>query len=70
MIIIDYLNKYPLLTAKRNDFEDWLKAYQIIADKKHFSEDGKLLIKNIKSNMNRKREVFNWNHLVYLNKVQ
>ena len=70
MPAIYILKTYPLLTAKRNDFEDWLKAYQIIADKKHFSEDGKLLIKNIKSNMNRKREVFNWNHLVYLNKVQ
>ena len=36
---------------------------------KHLSEDGKLLIKNIKSNMNKKREVFNWDHLVYLKKV-
>ena len=69
-LLIQYLNKYPLFTAKRNDFEDWSKVYQLIADKKHLSEDGKLLIKNIKSNMNKKREVFNWNHLVYLNKVQ
>ena len=68
-ILIQYLNKYPLLTAKRNDFEDWYKVYQLIADKKHLSEDGKLLIKSIKSNMNKKRKVFNWNHLVYLNKV-
>lgn len=69
-LLIQYLNNYPLLTAKRNDYEDWCKVYQLIADKKHLSEDGKLLIKNIKSNMNKKREVFNWNHLVYLNKVQ
>ena len=69
-LLIQYLSNYPLLTAKRNDFEDWYKVYQLIADKKHLSEDGKLLIKNIKSNMNKKREVFNWNHLVYLNKVQ
>ena len=68
-LLIEYLNNYPLLTAKRNDFEDWYKVYQLIADKKHLSEDGKLTIKNIKSNMNKKREVFNWDHLVYLNKV-
>jgi hypothetical protein len=28
------------------------------------------LIKQIKSNMNRNRGVFNWDHLNYLNKVQ
>lgn len=69
-LLIQYFNNYPLLTAKRNDYEDWYKVYQLIVDKKHLSEDGKLLIKNIKSNMNRKREVFNWDHLVYLKKVQ
>ena len=65
-ILIQYLNNYPLLTSKRNDFEDWCKVYQLIADNKHLSEDGKLLIKNIKSNMNKKREIFNWDHLIYL----
>ena len=68
-LLIQYLNNYPLLTAKRNDFEDWCKVYQLIVDNKHLSEDGKLLIKNIKSNMNKKREIFNWDHLIYLNKV-
>ena len=68
-LLIQYLNNYPLLTAKRNDFEDWCKVYQLIVDNKHLSDDGKLLIKNIKSNMNKKREIFNWNHLIYLNKV-
>jgi hypothetical protein len=29
-----------------------------------------LLIKHIKSNMNKKRKEFNFCHLVYLNKVQ
>ena len=69
-LLIQYLNNYPLLTAKRNDFEDWCKVYQLIVDNKHLSDDGKLLIKNIKSNMNKKREIFNWNHLIYLNKLQ
>lgn len=68
--LVQYLNNFPLFTAKRNDFEDWLKVYRLIEDKKHLTEDGKLLIKHIKSNMNKKRKEFNFCHLVYLNKVQ
>jgi hypothetical protein len=69
-LLIQYLNNYPLLTAKRNDFDDWLKVYHLMIDKQHLIEDGKLLIKHIKSNMNKNREEFNWNHLIYLNNVQ
>ena len=45
-------------------------VYKLIENKKHLTEDGKLLIKQIKLNMNRKRQKFNWDHLVYLNKVR
>ena len=62
-----YLENHPLLTAKRNDYDDWLVAYLLIKDKKHLTEEGKASIKKIKLNMNRKREIFNWNHLIYLN---
>lgn len=69
-LLINYLNNYPLLTAKRNDYDDWLKVYHLMIDKKHLTEDGKLLIKKIKSNMNKNRQNFNWAHLIYLNNVQ
>ena len=69
-ILILYLKTYPLLTAKRNDYDDWVKVYNLILDNKHLTESGKLLIKQIIYNMNRKRGVFNWDHLNYLNKVQ
>ena len=69
-ILIQYLKTYPLLTAKRNDYDDWVKVYNLMLDNKHLTDSGKLLIKQIKSNMNRKREVFNWDHICYLNKVQ
>ena len=64
-ILIQYLKTYPLLTAKRNDYDDWVKVYNLILDNNHLTESGKLLIKQIKSNMNRKRGVFNWDHLKY-----
>lgn len=68
--LIQYLNNYPLLTAKRNDYDDWVIVYQLMEEKKHLTENGKLLIKEIKSNMNKNRKVFNWDHLIYLNKIQ
>jgi hypothetical protein len=69
-ILIQYLKTYPLLTAKRNDYDDWVKVYNLMLDNNHLTDSGKLLIKQIKSNMNRKRGVFNWDHLNSLNKVQ
>jgi hypothetical protein len=62
-ILIQYLKTYPLLTAKRNDYDDWVKVYNLMLDNNHFTDSGKLLIIQIKSNMNRKRGVFNWDHL-------
>ena len=69
-ILIQYLKTYPLLTAKRNDYDDWVKISNLMLDNKHLTDSGILLIKQIKSNMNRKRGVFNWDHLNFLNKVQ
>ena len=68
--LIQYLSNYPLLTAKRNDYDDWLKVYHLMVNKNHLNEEGKLLIKNIKSNMNKNRTKFNFSHLIYLNNVQ
>lgn len=69
-LLIQYLNNYPLLTAKRNDYDDWLKVYHLMEGRNHLNEDGKLLIKTIKSNINKKRIIFNFCHLIYLNNVQ
>ena len=68
--LVQYLNNYPLLTAKQNDVEDWLQVYYLIIDKKHLTNEGKIFIKNIKYNMNRNRKIFNWDHLNKLNNVK
>jgi hypothetical protein len=44
-----------LLGIKNKDFQDWLKAYNIILNKEHLTENGKLKIEILKSNMNSKR---------------
>lgn len=62
-ILIDYLNKYSLLSSKHLDFLDWVKAFKEIKNKNHMTERGKELILSAKHNMNDKRTYFNWDHL-------
>lgn len=62
-ILINYLDNYSLLSSKYLDFLDWKKAFLIILNKNHFSEDGANLISSYKNNMNDKRTFFNWTHL-------
>jgi hypothetical protein len=60
---VSYLNKYPLLTSKKNDYKDWLIVYSLISLNEHLTKEGKLKIKEIKNKMNRKRTKFDWSHL-------
>ena len=62
-ILIDYLNKYPLLSSKYLDYLDWEKSFKIISKKEHMTEQGKKLILAAKLNMNDSRTNFNWSHL-------
>ena len=43
-ILINYLNKYPLLSSKRLDFKDWEKSFSLILEKKHLTEEGRQII--------------------------
>lgn len=62
-ILVDYLDTYPLLTAKFNDYNDWLKAFNLVKANKHLTESGKSEILNIKSKTHNKRTVFDWSHI-------
>jgi hypothetical protein len=67
LILVNYLDKFPLFSSKYLNYQDWLKAYKIlIIRKEHIGKD-KLntynKIKSIKDNMNKKRVFFNWDHL-------
>ena len=67
-ILVDYLNKYPLLSSKRNDFEDWCIVYNIMCRNEHLNTAGKDTIKNIKLKMNKNRTIFDWSHLKHIKK--
>jgi len=74
-ILIDYLNKYTLLSSKYLDFLEWKKAFRIIFQKSHLKKEGESLsnflifreiIYKAKNNMNNNRHFFNWDHLKIL----
>jgi hypothetical protein len=62
-IIVDYLNVFPLLSSKRNDFEAFKGAFGMIMSNKHLTAEGKLAILKLKNSMNKKRTVFDWSHI-------
>jgi hypothetical protein len=53
--IIPFFRKYPILGAKAQDFEDWVKAAQMIQSKEHFTNEGFYQICKIKARMNKGR---------------
>lgn len=63
MILINYLETYPLYSSKFLNFLSWKKVVFIIKDKAHKSDLGKAEIQKLKSEMNTRRTYFNWDHL-------
>ena len=63
--LVQYLDQYPLLTIKFNDYQDWRKSLDLIVCKAHLTEGGCSQIVEIKSNINSKRilSLDNWNHI-------
>jgi len=51
-VIIDHLNKYPLITQKLADFILFKQAYVLIENKEHLTEEGLLKIVSIKASLN------------------
>lgn len=62
-IIISYLSAFPLLSSKFLDYKDWSIAAELIIKDLHLNIESKASIDLLKSNMNRNRLYFNWDHL-------
>lgn len=68
-IIKNYFEKYPLKSSKYMDYKDWIKCEEYIIEYKKTNQSSidknNLLknIKNLKTNMNKNRNTFNWDHL-------
>ena len=62
-IIVNYLEKYPLFSSKYLDYKDWKEIVLLIFENKHYTEQGINKAEFVRNKMNRKRTLFNWNHL-------
>lgn len=51
-IILNYLNTYPLKTKKLISYHRWLKVYDLVKNKKHFTNDGLEVIRNLAKKIN------------------
>jgi len=55
-VIIEFVDKYPMLTRKQLDYLDWKKLIQLKAERAQDTPEGRLLMEKIKASMNRGRE--------------
>jgi hypothetical protein len=65
-IIINYLDKYPLLSSKNLDYKDWKEIVLLMFENKHYTEKGISKTELVRSCMNTKRTHFSWDHLLNL----
>ena len=63
LILMEYLDRFPLFSSKFLNYNDWVKVLNYFKLKIHTKSDSIKEIIKIKSNMNDKRTKFNWDHL-------
>lgn len=61
--LVQYLDKHPLFTSKRLNYEDYRTCVQMMLDGVHLSEEGRAKALALKNGMNRNRTHYNWDHL-------
>ena len=61
--VVDYFQKFPLFSSKHLNFLDWRKIHEMQAKKLHLTPKGLQICETIKSNYNRNRRTFSWDHL-------
>jgi hypothetical protein len=66
--IIEYFNRYPLLSSKYLDYKDWERVVDMKRIKKGTLEYTDMLkeVEKLKAGMNNKRRVSNWEHLNWI----
>ena len=63
LVLVHYLDRYPLFSSKYLNYKDWKKVLNYFECKTHTKPESIKAIVEIKSGMNNKRTVFNWDHL-------
>jgi LAGLIDADG endonuclease len=63
LILVEYLNKFPLFGSKHLDYKNWLKILNLFENRFSYSQDNIDEVLKLKAEMNDKRTIFDWNHL-------
>lgn len=63
LILISYLDKFPLYSSKRLNYNDWIKVLNYFKVKEHTKPESIKEIIEIKLKMNDRRTEYNWDHL-------
>ena len=63
LILINYMDNFPLFSSKYLNYQDWRKVLEFFEKKNHTNPESIKTIIEIKSKMNNKRTEFNWDHL-------
>lgn len=63
IILVDYLNNFPLFSSKYLNYLDWLKIVNMFKIGKFNHKENMDYVLDIKHNMNNKRTFFTWNHI-------
>lgn len=54
-VIVEFVDKFPMLTRKQLDYLDWKKLIQLKAERAQDTPEGRFLMEQIKNGMNRGR---------------
>jgi len=57
--LIPFLNEYPLLGTKKEDYLDFVQIGELLKSKDHLTNEGLERIKRIKSRMNKNKRIIN-----------
>jgi len=66
-VLVNYFDKFPMFSSKYMNYLDWRNVYEMLIIRKEHIGLNKLntykKVEYIKNHMNRKRYLFNWDHL-------
>lgn len=61
--VIKYLDKFPLFSSKRLDYDSWKSIYTLQTQQLHLTSSGIQICESIQQKFNSKRQTFSWFHL-------
>lgn len=62
-VLVDYLDRFPLFSSRRLDYEDFRTCHLMMVANEHITQQGRDRALHLKASMNSTRTRFDWSHL-------